>query len=151
MPLSNEYLLALVVILVALPVLIGIRRRREAIRYVARKLVILEGICLGLAYIMMRAGQPPLESILVGLVVALIVESRIKPRSRYIPASVRRKARAEFELRTGKRFNPKKHEYDHDVPFSRWGGSTSDNVRVVERNGNRSKGAKSPWWDILGR
>jgi hypothetical protein len=148
---SNQQLLIFIGILAAVPVLLGIRRRREGIHYRLRKVIIVEGIYLGLAYLMLRNGQPPLECILAGLVAAFVVNSFIKPRSRYISASVKRKARAEFELKTGTKFNPRKHEYDHEVPFSRGGSHTTDNVRVVERNKNRSKGAKSAWWDVLGK
>lgn len=148
---SPNQLLILIGVLAAFPVLLGIRRRREGLRYKLRKVIIVEGVYLLSAYLMLRSGQAPMESILAGLVAAFIVNSLIKPRSRYIPASVRRKARAEFELRTGTKFNPKKHEYDHEVPFSRGGSHTSDNVRVVEKKGNRSKGDTSPWWDVLGK
>ncbi|HKW87846.1 MAG TPA: HNH endonuclease signature motif containing protein [Candidatus Acidoferrales bacterium] len=152
MPLSSDQQLLIIIgLIAAIPVLLGIRRRREGIRYRLRKVLIVEGIYLGLAYIMLRNGQPPLESILAGLVAAFIVNSFIKPRSRYIPASVKRKAKAEFELKTGTKFNPRKHEYDHDVPFSRGGSHTMDNIRVVERKKNRSKGSKSAWWDVLGK
>ena len=93
----------------------------------------------------------PLESLLGGIVVALIVMQRMPGRSRHIPQSVRRKKIAEFELRTGKKFNPRKHELDHEVPFSRGGSHSEDNLRVTEKAKNRSKGSKSPWWDLLGR
>lgn len=151
MPASSNQALIIIGILAALPVLLGIRRRREGIRYRLRKVIIVEGIYLGLAYLMLRNGQPQLESILAGLVAAFVVNSFIKPRSRYIRTSVKHKARAEFELRTGTKFNSRKHEYDHEVPFSRGGSHTTDNIRVVEKKKNRSKGAKSPWWDVLGR
>jgi len=148
---SDQQLLILVAIIAAIPILLSVRRRREGILHRLRQVIIVEGVYLGLAFILVRNGQPPLVSILAGLVAALVVNSYLKPRSRYIPASVRRKARAEFELKTGMKFNPRKHEYDHQVPFSRGGSHTSDNVRVVERQRNRSKGAQSVWWDVLGR
>lgn len=148
---SSEQLLLVIGVLAALPILLGIRRRRQGIRYRLKKLIVVEGIYLGLAFLLLRFGQTPVVSILAGLVAALVVGSRFKPRSRYIPASVKRRARAEFELRTGSKFDPRKHEYDHDVPFSRGGSHTTDNVRVVEKKRNRSKGAASPWWDVLGR
>jgi hypothetical protein len=151
MPASPQQVLIFIGILAALPVLLGIRRRREGIRFRLRKVIIVEGIYLGLAYLMLRNGQPPLESILAGLVAAFVVNSFIKPRSRYLSAYVKRNAKAEFELRTGTKFNPKRHEFDHEVPFSRGGSHTTDNVRVVEKKKNRSKGAKSAWWDVLGK
>jgi hypothetical protein len=148
---TQEQWLIFIGIIAALPILIGIRRRREGIRYKLRKLILIEGSYLGLAYVLMRNGQPPVQAILAGLVAGFVVSSFIKPRSRHISASVKRKARAEFELKTGEKFNPRKHEYDHDVPFSRGGSHTTDNIRVVEKRKNRSKGAKSVWWDVLGR
>jgi hypothetical protein len=150
-PVVSHEQLILIGILVALPVMLGIRRRREAIRYALRKAIILEAVYFGVVYLMLRNGQPPLTTALAAIVAVFVVNSLIKPRSRYIPASVRRKAKAEFELRTGKKFNSRKHEYDHEVPFSRGGSHTTDNLSVMERKKNRSKGAASPWWDVLGR
>jgi hypothetical protein len=151
MPASfNQQILIFIAIIAAIPVLFGIRRRREAIIHRLKQVIIVEGVYLGLAFIMLQAGQPPVVSILAGLVAGFVVRSYLSPRNRYIPASVRRKARAEFELKTGEKFNPRKHEYDHEVPFSRGGSHTRDNVRVVERQKNRSKGAQSVWWDVLG-
>jgi hypothetical protein len=72
-------------------------------------------------------------------------------RSRYIPASVRRRKEAEYILETGKKFNRQKFELDHDVPFSDGGSHTMDNLRVKKRKENRSKGAKPAKWDIFGR
>jgi hypothetical protein len=143
--------LLVVGILGAIPVLLGIRRRREAIRHRLRSLILMEAVYLGLAFMLVKAGRPPLEALLVGIAAAVLLNSFIKPRSRYIPASVRRKVKAEYESKTGKKFNPKKHEFDHEVPFSRGGSHTADNLRVMEKKRNRSKGAKSPWWDLLGR
>jgi hypothetical protein len=45
------------------------------------------------------------------------------------PSSVRRKARAEFELTIGKKFNPRKHKFDHYVPFSRGGSHGGQHPR----------------------
>jgi ABC-type nickel/cobalt efflux system permease component RcnA len=148
---SQQILILFVSILAAFPILLGIRRRREGIRHKLKQVIVVEGIYLGLTYIMVRNGQPLMESILAGLVAAFVVNSFIKPRRRYVPASVKRKARAEFELKTGAKFNSKKHEYDHKVPFSRGGSHTADNVRIVDKKTNRSKGTRSTWWDVLGK
>jgi CRISPR/Cas system Type II protein with McrA/HNH and RuvC-like nuclease domain len=75
----------------------------------------------------------------------------MRPRSRYTPARNKRIAKAKFELETGEKFNPRKHEYDHEVPFSRGGSHTTDNIRVVDKKLNRSKGNRTPWWDVLGK
>jgi hypothetical protein len=149
-PASSYQLLIAVLSLLALPILVGIRRRRESISYRLRRAVLVEAAYLGTAFLLLRIGQPVLVSILAGMVLALLVNSRFKTRSRYVPASVKRKAKAEFELKTGTKFNPRKHEFDHDVPFSRGGSHTTDNIRVREKKANRSKGVKSPWWDVLG-
>jgi hypothetical protein len=151
MPAQSQQLLIVIVFIASLPILLGLRRRREAIRHKVRGVIILEGLYLGVAYVMLHNGQQPLTSILAGLVLALVASKYMKPRSRHTPDHVKRRARAEFELKTGTKFNPKKHEYDHDVPFSRGGSHTPDNIRVVKKKRNRSKGATSPWWDVLGK
>lgn len=131
--------------------LVSIRRRREAIRHRLRRVIIVEGAYVGVAYVMAQAGRTAIESLLGGIVAALIVNQRMPGRSRHIPSSVRRRKIAEYELRTGEKFNPRKHELDHEVAFSKGGSHTEDNLRVIEKRKNRSKGAKSPWWDLLGR
>ena len=148
---SPHEILIFICILAGFPVLLGIRRRRDGIRFWIRKIIMVEAAYLGFTFVLVKLGRTPLESMLGGLVAALLVNAFYRPRSRHVPASVKRRAKAEFELRTGKKFNPRIHEYDHDVPFSRGGSHTTDNLRVVERKRNRSKGAKAPWWDVLGR
>lgn len=105
---------------------------------------------MGVAYLLSQAGRTPIESLLGGVVAALIVNQMTPSRSRYVPASVKRKKIREYELETGKKYNPRKHELDHIIPFSKGGSHTEDNLRLVEKRKNRSKGAKSPWWDLLG-
>jgi hypothetical protein len=148
---ASQQALIIIGVLAVVPILLGIRRRREAIFYTVRGLVIIEGIYLGVACLMVRSGQPPLTSILAGMVPALLVSNRMSPRKRYTPARVKRIAKAKFELETGVKFNPKKHEFDHEIPFSRGGSNTRDNIRVVEKRLNRSKGNRTPWWDLLGK
>jgi hypothetical protein len=132
-------------------ILVGIRRRREAIRSRLRLVILGEAAFFITYYVLAYTRRSFFESLLGGTIAVLVVMLVSRPRSRYIPASVKRKAKAEFELRTGKKFNSRKHEYDHEVPFSRGGSHTTDNLRVVEKKKNRSKGAKSPWWDVLGK
>jgi len=72
-------------------------------------------------------------------------------RKRRMRAKARRRAIAKWELKTGKKFNSRFHEIDHTVPFSQGGNETEDNLRVIDRKANRRKGAKSAWWDVLGR
>jgi hypothetical protein len=135
---------------VAFLALVSIRRRRESIRHWLRRAIIVEATYFGVVLVLVKAGRTPLESLLGGIVAALIVTQRMPARSRHIPASVRRRKIAEHELRTGKKFSLRKHELDHHIAFSRGGSHTEDNLRVVERKKNRSKGAKSPWWDLFG-
>jgi hypothetical protein len=150
LPVVSHPVLLLIGVCAALPVLLGLRRRREAIRHRLRNIIVVELVYLGVTLLLVKLGVPPIDAFLCGLIAGLIVVIRTPSRSRYISAAVKRKARAKFELRTGKKFNSKKHEYDHDVPFSRGGSHTADNIRVREKAANRSKGAKSAWWDVFG-
>lgn len=88
---------------------------------------------------------------LVGIVVAFLLFSLRPQRKRGTKAEVRRRVIAKWTASTGKKFNPRSHEIDHIVPFAKGGSETEDNLRVIERKKNRAKGAKSPWWDLLGR
>lgn len=131
-------------------VLLSIYRRREGIRHRLRSVLRVELAYLIVAFLLVKAGQSPVVAILAGFVCALLVDRSAPGRRRYIPKSERRKAIARFEL-TGRKFNPRVHDLDHVIPFSKGGSSTADNLRVTERRKNRAKGAKSPWWDLLGR
>ncbi len=141
----------LVVAVIVFFVLVSLRRRREAISHAMRRVFLAEVAYLLVVYLMVQAGRTTLEALLAGLLCGFIVNYAVPSRSRHIPASVRRRKIAEFELRTGKKFNSRKHEIDHEVPFSKGGSHTEDNLQVVEKRKNRSKGARSPWWDVLGR
>ncbi len=136
---------------VAYPVLLGIYRRREGIRHTIRRIILAETVFLGVGYLLTQMGWTAGESLLGGLVVGLIVNMKYPARSRHVPAAVRRRKVAEWELEHGRKFNSQRLELDHGIPFSRFGSHTADNLRVVERKQNRSKGKKSPWWDLLGR
>ena len=148
---ADQRTLYIVAAVVVFFLLVSIRRRREAIRHRIRRVIAVEGTYLGVAYVLAQIGRTGVESLLGGIVAALIVNQFMPGRSRHIPASVRRRKIADYELRTGKKFNSRKHELDHEVPFSKGGSHTEDNLRVVEKKKNRSKGAKAPWWDLLGR
>ncbi|MDR2808300.1 MAG: HNH endonuclease [Spirochaetaceae bacterium] len=63
-------------------------------------------------------------------------------RSRYIPSSVKQKV---WERDRGKCVQCGSQidlEYDHDIPFSKGGSNSVDNVRLLCRKCNRSKSAK---------
>jgi Flp pilus assembly protein TadB len=131
----------------------GIWRRRESIRFRLRVLLVGEATYLLVLMCLVKLEWPAPQAlvcaVLAGMVViALQLQRR---RKRYIPRSERRRAIARFEYKTGRKYNPRIHEIDHIVPFSKGGSNTADNLRVVERGMNRAKGARSPWWDLLGR
>jgi 5-methylcytosine-specific restriction endonuclease McrA len=148
---SPEAVLFLLVLAVLFPALLGLYRRREGVRYRLRRVMVLELTYIGVGLLLLGMGQRPVVAILAGVVCALVVDRRTPARSRYIAQSERRKAIARWELRTGRKFNPRLYHVDHIVPFSKGGSSTADNLQVLERRKNLSKGAKSPWWDLLGR
>lgn len=149
-PTLNAILVFVVVPFVVILFLSAWRRRDSIVRRV-RIIVVTEGIYLGVALLLIKIGRPPVESLLAGVLAAVIVASRIPSRKRYVPASARRRAIARYELKTGQKFNPRKHEIDHEIAFARGGGHTADNLRVMEKSANRAKGKKSPWWDLLAR
>ena len=127
-------------------------KRREALLFRLGRIFLLEVTYLGVAFILIWVKQPPLVALLGGVVAALILGYRLpSERSRYIRASVRRRAIARYELKTGKKFNPQKVEVDHKIPFSKGGSHTLDNLQVLDRKLNRSKAATSPWCDLLSR
>src|SRR3990167_8761835 len=130
--------------------LLGIRLRREAIRHQLSRLCILLAVYLGVAAYLTQVGWRPHEAIGGGVLAGLFLGLFLRKHSRYMPRAEKRKAIARFELRTGEKFNPRVHEIDHEIPFSTGGSSTADNLRVVTRRENRSKGARSPWWDLFG-
>lgn len=125
--------------------------RRQYYRFKAREIIAMESAYLIGVAVSAGLGARNFEPILWGLLLGLVVYIRLPRRSRHVPAAVRRRAVARYEMETGKKFNSRTHEVDHVVPFRRGGSHTFDNLRVIEKSKNRSKGAKSPWWDVLGR
>jgi hypothetical protein len=121
------------------------RRKREVIRYKLKRVVvyvacILIGITAipGHGYSMQDAA---IFSMFVGLSAAFIL---IRPprNDRRIPTKIRRAVIAR-DLK-GERFDPKLHDIDHIVPFSKGGDHSEKNLRVVDRSTNRRRGAKMP-------
>src|SRR6185437_15883419 len=95
-------------------ILLGVHRRREGLRHHLRKVVVRLTVYLLVGYILYVNGIHPLLAIGIGALCAFGVEALVVPkRSRYIRQAERRKAIARYELKTGKKFNPKKHELDH--------------------------------------
>ena len=90
-------------------------------------------------------------SMLIGFAVATIADTLFfAPRSRNIQQDARDEIIRKFEARSGQKYDPSLHDVDHVVPFARGGVNSMDNLRVTERRTNRSKRAKTPWWDVLG-
>ena len=142
------FLLLLPLALVLIP---GIWRRRESILFRVRVVIVGEATYLLVTFSLAQAGWSGLQAVVCGVLAGLAVVGFQKARKRYIPRTERRKAIARFEYKTGRRYNARIHDLDHVVPFSKGGSNTADNLRVIERSTNRAKGARSPWWDLLGR
>ena|SRR5579872_7130953 len=120
-------------------------RRREAIVHALRGTIIAV-FCAGLAFFLLwKGGLPPLAAYLGALVVVVLVRRGQPGRSRYISARGRRQAVAKWEKDTGETFNRRVHELDHKLAHSRGGGNTEDNLQVLTRKQNRSKGARRRW------
>ena len=141
---------AVVGLLIAIT-LLSAYRRREAIGRNLRHRFLMAGSFLLALLIAKQFTQDPWKAFLVAVIVELIVGIRTRPVSRrYISRIEKRKAIARFE-RSGKRYDPRLHEIDHIIPYSRGGGSRADNLRVIERDRNRQKSARAPWWDVFSR
>jgi hypothetical protein len=124
-------------------------RRKNAAHNLRHYLVV--GVFGYIAYRVAQSDPRYLEAApIIGIAVAIAIYAMRPKRGRSIPKAVRRKTIADWEKKTGKKFNPRKHEIDHVVPFSKGGSHTDDNLRVLEQGRNRSKGAQNPWWDIFG-
>jgi hypothetical protein len=135
----------------AFPILLGVHRRREGIFHRLRRVLIVEACYLGVAALVIQASGQPAEGILAGLVAGLIADRFIAKRSRHVRNSERRKAIRRFESSTGTKYDRRRHDLHHDVAFSSGGSNTADNLRVLPRGENRRRGARAPWWDLLGR
>jgi len=132
-------------------VLAAFWRRREAFAHAARGILI-SVICGAVAFVLfLQGGMSPTGAYIAALFVAVLVRRLQPARSRHIRERTKRQARARFERETGETFNRRIHEYDHILPHSLGGGNAEDNIQVLPRKTNRSKGAKAPWWDLLGR
>ncbi len=147
-----DQLLTVVVVSLLLLLFLSLYRRREGIRHFLRRAILAEAAYFLLALYLAQRGIPAVAAIVIGVLAAVTVAKMlVAPRSRYIRASEKRKAIAAYELKTGRKYNRKTDELDHDIAFAKLGSSTADNLRVRSRTENRRKGKKSPWWDLLGR
>ena len=136
---------------IGLAILAGIYKRRENAAHNVRHLVVAGAVGALTWFVAQQVEAIRDVALLISAMAALLVYATRPRRGRYIRASVKRQKIAEWQLRTGKKFNPRTHELDHIVPFSQGGSHTADNLEVVEKKRNRSKGARSEWWDLLGR
>ena len=142
MTLDQERLLYIVAGLIAFGFL---WRRREAIAHALRGTLIAL-ICAALTYLLLwKGGLSPLTAYVGALVVGVLIRRLQPARSRHISARVKRQVIAKFEKEKGETFNRRIHELDHVHPYSRGGGNAEDNVQVLPRKKNRSKGAKPGW------
>jgi hypothetical protein len=136
--------------LVILSIAFGIWRRREAIIHQLAAALVAVGIAFVVVWIALQFTDQPTAQ-LIGFLAGFATFFTAPKRSRRVSRKVRRRAIARFELKTGERYSPRKHELDHSVPFSRGGSGTFDNIRVVPKSYNRKKSSKAPWWDVIGR
>lgn len=140
---SSDSIFRLFVFAVLFLLLVALRRRRESIRHAIRRGFFAGATYVGVVYVLAQRGRTAVESFLGGVLAGLIVSWMIPARSRYVPASIRRKKIREYELETGKKYNTRKLELDHEIPFSKGGSHNEDNLRVVERKRNHSKGGQA--------
>jgi hypothetical protein len=122
-------------------------RRREAIAHAIRGTII-ASVCAGVAFFLLwKYGLSPLAAYISALVVGVLIRRAEPRRTRYVSSRAKRQAIAKFEKRTGKSFNKRIHEFDHVLPHSRGGGNAEDNIQVLTKKKNRSKGANARWKD----
>jgi hypothetical protein len=154
MPAQSDHQFVLVLLIAPFLALLflSLYRRREGIRHRLRRLILGEAVYLIAAVYLSKQHVAAPVAIGFGILAGVAVERLLlKPRGRHIPASEKRRAIARYERKTGRRYNRKEDEFDHEIAFSRGGSSTADNLRIRPRAENRRKGRKSPWWDLLGR
>ncbi len=129
-------------IIAGLVAFVFLYRRREAIAHAARG-VLIGSLCAGAAYFLLwKSGLSPLAAYITALVIGVLIRRAEPRRSRYISARAKRQAIAKFEKKTGETFNKRIHELDHILPHSRGGGNAEDNIQVLTKKKNRSKGAR---------
>jgi len=122
-------------------------RRKEAIQHAVRQ-VATAFICAVIAFFALwKLGLQPLVAYIVALVIGVLIRRAQPRRPRYVSARTKRQAIANWEKETGQTFNRRIHELDHILAHSRGGGNSGDNIQVLTRKKNRSKGARSRWRD----
>lgn len=139
----EQLVLWVAAVLALIYVLRIIRLARDGIIYAIRGLLSSGIIGAGLAFLVLRETGNQETAAVVAILSGVAAAQLTPARSRYIPKRVRRAAIAKFEA-TGQKYDSKVHDLDHIVPFARGGGHTVDNLRVVDRRKNRSRGKKMP-------
>jgi hypothetical protein len=122
-----------------------IYRRREAIIHRVRGTLVAFACAVVAFLLLWKAGLSPLAAYLAALVIGVLMARSLPGRSRYISKHARRQAIAKWEKETGQTFNRRIHEIDHKLAHSRGGGNAEDNLQVLTKKQNRSKGAKRRW------
>lgn len=125
------------------------RAAREGIRWKAKVLSIAFLGYFGATCLALGLGEEPGVAVVIGVLAGALAGNSVPKRSRYIPAAVRREVKNQFELESGRKYNPQHHELDHIVPFSRGGSHTVDNLRVIKKKANRRKGKRMPSYDEI--
>jgi len=149
---TGEDLKNLLIVLGLIVIVASILRRTEWIRHVLRALLAASIVAVIVFVVLVDGQRMPQQDATIAVAVAGLLTLGLFPRRRrYVRRSERRKAIARFELETGKKYNPRLHELDHEVPFSRGGNSSADNLRVIDRRANRRKGSRSTWWDVFAK
>lgn len=151
---QGQLIIAVAVVVCTALLIRSLDKRRDALRHKLRILLRGEAAYILVSFLGIefceQQHMDPLIGLIAGIFAGMIVVARAPRRSRHIPAQVRRRVIAQFEKKTGTKFDPAVHEIDHIVPFAKGGGHTFDNLRVLTKGDNRQKSDKSPWWDILG-
>jgi hypothetical protein len=120
-------------------------RRREAIAHAIRGTLIAAACAIAAFFLLWKYGLSPLAAYISALVVGVLIRRAEPRRSRYVSARAKRQTIAKFEKESGESFNRRVHEIDHKLAHSRGGGNAEDNLQVLTRKKNRSKGAKARW------
>jgi hypothetical protein len=121
------------------------RRKRQVVKFKLRRVAVyIVCVVVGIAVIPSHGystQDAAIFSIFVGTTVAFAFV-RPPKADRRIPTKMRRAVIAR-DLK-GEAFDPKLHDIDHIVPFSKGGDHSKENLRVMARSENRRRGARMP-------
>ena len=121
------------------------RRKKQMLRFRVKRAVVGETIFLLTAFILVKNGYQPYPALFFGLMTGLaasFILVRYPNRNRRIPRYVR-EAVISRDLK-GMPFDPKLHQLDHIVPFSKGGDHSVQNLRVLPKIENLRRGARMP-------